>query len=99
MQRNSSMWVYFLSLLLGVTMTVALLPACGSNNDGGDTCNSPENQAPGNEDACDDEELAEEDLEAALEDTFMDREVTGDPETELVNEFIACGQVLGCLEL
>ena len=29
MQRSTSMWIYFLSLLLAAGMTLALLPACG----------------------------------------------------------------------
>ena len=100
MQRKGSTWAYFISLILGVAMTVALLPACGGGG-GGSSCNSPDNQVEGQEAACDAEEVVEEDIQASLEDFLQLREETGQPDLdgEGVEEFIDCGVGLGCNEL
>jgi hypothetical protein len=100
MQRNTSTWVYFLSLVLGIAMTVALLPACGGGG-GGSSCNSPGNQEEGSEEACDAEEVNEEDFAAAQEEFDEQREDTGEPgaDEEDISEFIECGFEFGCAEI
>jgi hypothetical protein len=83
MQRNTSTWVYFLTLLLGIAMTVALLPACGGGGGGGG-CNSELGEIEGEENegaevGCELEEIDEEELADAEEDFDEQREETGEP--------------------
>ena len=75
MQRNTSLWVYFVSLLLAAGMTFALLPACSGGSDSG--CNSEIED----EDGCEAEETAEEDVADGIEAGFEDREETGGEES------------------
>ncbi len=99
MQRNSSTWVYFLSLLVGIAMTVALLPACGGG--GGGSCNSELSEGEGNEEGCELEEVGEEEDDADLELVTEFREEKGDPEelfSEESAEIAECG-TLGCAEM
>ena len=79
------MWVYFLSLILGIAMTVALLPACGGGG-GGSSCNTEANAELENDDLCDAEEDGEEDLQSADEAAHQFREETGDPSSEHIFE-------------
>ncbi len=79
MQRNTSLWIYFVSLLLAAGMTFALLPACGGGD--GDSCNS---ELRG--DACEDEEDGEEIVESTDEDDHEFREETGEPSSEEIME-------------
>ncbi len=98
MQRNTSTWVYFLSLLVGIAMTVALLPACGGG--GGGSCNSELNEGQGNEEGCELEEVTEEEIDAGHEALTELREETGDPEdpfSEGAAEIAECG-TFGCAE-
>jgi hypothetical protein len=98
MQRNTSTWVYFLSLLVGIAMTVALLPACGGGGSG--SCNSELNEDPEAEEGCELEEVGEEEDDADLELVTEFREETGDPEelfSEESAEIAECGN-FGCAE-
>ncbi len=81
MQRNGSTWVYFLSLILGVALTVALLPACGGG--GGSSCNTPANAEAEDKTACEVEEVAEEIIEDRDETLEALRDETGGEESAL----------------
>lgn len=45
MRRIGSTWVFFLTMILGVALSLALLPACGSSGGGGSSCNYDETSA------------------------------------------------------
>ena len=90
MQRNTSMWIYFLSLLLAAGMTLALLPACGGGGGGG-SCNTERGESEAEEGFCEDEEVGEEEVEALDEAGHESTEESGDPNSghflEEVDEF------------
>ena len=96
MQRNTPMWAYFLCLVLGIAMTVALLPAC--SNSSGSGCNTKANAELEDDTDCeleevDEEEEADEDeiIHEAREETGVGRE---EAEFEIETcEGIACNEV------
>ena len=98
MRRNSSIWVYLLSVGLSAAMTIALLPACGSSG-GGETCNSGLEEIEGAEaeQACSEEEIDEEESDSELEKIDEAREDTGLELEEAVIEISSCEEI-GCRE-
>ena len=80
MQRNTSLWIYFVSLLLAAGMTFALLPACGGG--GGNSCNTEATAEEQDNTNCELEEVDEEELDGEQELLDETREETGNPSPE-----------------
>ena len=99
MRQNAYRSIHLMSLILGLSMALALLPGCGGGG-GGDSCNSIENQKDGNEDACALEEVAEEEIAFELEMIIEEREVDATEDrsiAELTREIGVCENI-GCDE-
>lgn len=94
MRRNQSMWAYFLCLISGAALTLTVLPACGGGG-GGETCNSPDNQVEGQEDACDAEEVNEEESDFEVEFIDESREETGIDFEEAIFELTSTEDITG----
>ena len=96
MQRSTSTWIYFLSLLLAAGMTVALLPACGGGG-GGAGCNTESVDEEEDGTNCELEEVTEEEFDGEIEIVQEAREDTGIAGEEAFIEILICEDI-GCNE-
>lgn len=110
MRRNHSMWAFYLTMILGAALSLALLPACGGGGGGNSDCNDPDTIAALDSDDGAVQEAAEADCEVeegeeefeiqALDDALnSDRYETQGPDaSEVFFEVYFCGSEVPCDE-